>query len=105
MTHLPTGVVVSCQSERSQHKNRSTAMKMLRAKLYALEEEKRRQEHNAQFGAKSDNSWGNQIRSYVLQPYQLVKDLRTEVETSNVSAVLDGDLDRFIEAYLRQKKD
>ena len=104
MTHLPTGVVVSCQSERSQHKNRSTAMKMLRAKLYALEEEKRRQEHAAQFGAKSDNSWGNQIRSYVLQPYQMVKDLRTDVETSNVNAVLDGDLDAFIEAYLRQKK-
>ena len=103
MTHLPTGVVVSCQSERSQHKNRSTAMKMLRAKLYALEEEKRRAAHAAEFGNKSDNSWGNQIRSYVLQPYQLVKDLRTDVETSNVSAVLDGDLDAFIEAYLRQK--
>lgn len=105
LTHLPTGAVVSCQSERSQHKNRSTAMKMLRAKLYALEEERRRQEHAAQFGAKSENAWGSQIRSYVLQPYQMVKDLRTEVETSNVSAVLDGDLDAFIEAYLRQKHD
>lgn len=105
LTHLPTGVVVSCQSERSQHKNRSAAMKMLRAKLYALEEEKRRQEHAAQFGAKSENAWGSQIRSYVLQPYQMVKDLRTEVETSNVNAVLDGDLDAFIEAYLRQKRD
>jgi len=105
LTHLPTGIVVACQAERSQHKNRSTAMRILRARLYEHEEELRRQAHAAQFGAKSDNSWGNQIRSYVLQPYQMVKDLRTEVETSNVNAVLDGALDPFIEAYLRRKKD
>jgi peptide chain release factor 2 len=105
LTHLATGIVVSCQAERSQHKNRSTAMRILRARLYELEERTRRQAHAAEFGAKTDNSWGNQIRSYVLQPYQMVKDLRTDVETSNVNAVLDGDLDAFIEAYLRQKKD
>jgi peptide chain release factor 2 len=104
LTHLSTGIVVACQAERSQHKNRATAMRILRARLYEHEEEKRRQAHAAEFGAKSDNSWGNQIRSYVLQPYQMVKDLRTEVETSNVNAVLDGDLDAFIEAFLRQKQ-
>jgi peptide chain release factor 2 len=105
LTHLATGIVVACQAERSQHKNRATAMRVLRARLYEHEEQKRRQAHAAEFGAKTDNSWGNQIRSYVLQPYQMVKDLRTDVETSNVNAVLDGDLDAFIEAYLRQKKD
>ena len=105
LTHLATGIVVACQAERSQHKNRATAMRILRARLYEHEEQKRRQAHAAEFGAKTDNSWGNQIRSYVLQPYQMVKDLRTDVETSNVNAVLDGDLDAFIEAYLRQKKD
>jgi peptide chain release factor 2 len=104
LTHLPTGIVVTCQNERSQHKNRSTALKILRARLYELEEEKRRKEQEADYGAKTDNAWGNQIRSYVLQPYQMVKDLRTEVETSNVNAVLDGDLDAFIEAYLRNAK-
>lgn len=105
LTHLATGIVVACQAERSQHKNRATAMRILRARLYEHEEQRRRQAHAAEFGAKTDNSWGNQIRSYVLQPYQMVKDLRTDVETSNVNAVLDGDLDAFIEAYLRQKKD
>ena len=103
-THVPTGIVVTCQNERSQHKNRSTAMKILKARLYELEESKRDAERAAEYGQKSDNAWGNQIRSYVLQPYQMVKDLRTNAETSNVSAVLDGDIDLFIEAYLRHKK-
>ncbi len=101
LTHLETGIVVVCQSERSQHKNKANAMRILKARLYDLEDSKRRAEHAAESAAKGDNAWGNQIRSYVLQPYQLVKDLRTEVETSNVSAVLDGDIDLFINAYLR----
>jgi len=104
LTHLPTNIVVTCQNQRSQHKNRATAMKILKARLYEFEEEKRQSAHLAEYGAKTDNAWGNQIRSYVLQPYQMVKDLRTEAETSNVNAVLDGDIDMFIEAYLRQKK-
>ncbi len=104
LTHLPTGIVVCCQNERSQHKNRATAMKMLKARLYEHEEEKRRQEADAIRGEKAENGWGSQIRSYVLQPYQLVKDLRTEVETSNTAAVLDGDLDEFIEAFLKKSK-
>jgi peptide chain release factor 2 len=104
ITHLPTGITVSCQNERSQHKNRATAMRMLRARLYEHEEEKRRQEQAKISGEKADNAWGSQIRSYVLHPYQMVKDLRTEVETSNTQAVLDGDLDMFIEAMLKQKK-
>ncbi len=101
ITHLPTGTVVCCQNERSQHKNRATAMKMLKAKLYALEQEKKRAEADAIRGEKVDNGWGSQIRSYVLQPYQMVKDLRTDVETSNTAGVLDGDIDEFIEAYLK----
>lgn len=103
ITHLPTGVVVSCQVERSQHKNRAMAMQMLKARLYELEEEKRRQQAAQISGEKTDNSWGNQIRSYVLQPYQMVKDLRTGVETGNTAAVLDGDLDQFVEAWLRER--
>ncbi len=102
ITHIPTGTVVACQNERSQHKNRATAMNMLKARLYELELEKRRSTEDAIRGAKTDNGWGNQIRSYVLQPYQMVKDLRTEVETSNTAAVLDGDIQDFIEAYLKQ---
>lgn len=101
ITHLPTGTVVCCQNERSQHKNRATAMKMLKAKLYELEEAKRRNEADAIRGEKAENGWGSQIRSYVLQPYQMVKDLRTDVETSNTAGVLDGDIDEFIEAYLK----
>ena len=101
ITHLPTGIVVCCQNERSQHKNRATAMKMLKAKLYEYEEEKRRSEADAIRGEKMENGWGSQIRSYVLQPYQMVKDLRTEVETSDTAGVLDGDIDEFIEAYLK----
>lgn len=105
ITHLPTNIVVTCQNERSQHKNKATAMRILKARLYEREEEKRQAATAAASAAKGDNAWGNQIRSYVLQPYQMVKDLRTDAETSNVDAVLDGDIDMFIEAYLRQGGD
>jgi peptide chain release factor 2 len=101
ITHIPTGVVVACQAERSQHKNRSTAMKMLKARLFELEEEQRKREAEDIRGEKTEMGWGNQIRSYVLHPYQMVKDLRTNVETGNTAAVLDGDLDQFAEAWLR----
>jgi len=101
LTHLATGIVVTCQSERSQHKNKANAMRILKARLFDLEDSKRRAEHAAESAAKGDNAWGNQIRSYVLQPYQLVKDLRTDAETSNVAAVLDGDIDQFIVAWLK----
>ena len=103
ITHVPTGVVVTCQNERSQHKNRSTAMKILRARLYRLEEQKREDELRKLYGEKGEIAWGNQIRSYVLQPYQMVKDHRTNYETGNTDAVLDGDLDAFIEAYLKER--
>lgn len=101
ITHLPSGVVVSCQAERSQHKNRATAMKTLKSKLYQLEEAKRKDELAQFYGERGTVSWGNQIRSYVVHPYQMVKDLRTGVETSDVDGVLDGDLKPFIEAYLK----
>ncbi|PIW83791.1 MAG: peptide chain release factor 2, partial [Nitrospirae bacterium CG_4_8_14_3_um_filter_70_85] len=100
ITHIPTNTVVCCQNERSQHKNRSTAMKMLKAKLYELERRAKEAEQAVTNAEKKDISWGNQIRSYVLAPYQMVKDLRTRYEMSNVEAVLDGDLDGFIKAYL-----
>ena len=100
-THVPTNTVVQCQNERSQHKNRATAMKMLRAKLFALEEQKREAEIRGLQGEKGDIAWGHQIRSYVLQPYTLVKDNRTGVEKGNAAGVLDGDLNDFIDAYLR----
>ncbi|HVY52567.1 MAG TPA: peptide chain release factor 2 [Devosia sp.] len=100
ITHIPTGIVVACQAERSQHKNRATAMAMLKARLYEQELEKREAAANAEAAAKTEIGWGHQIRSYVLQPYQMVKDLRTGYETSNTSAVLDGDLDAFMEASL-----
>jgi peptide chain release factor 2 len=103
ITHLPSGIVVACQNERSQHKNRATAMKMLKAKLYQLELAKREAEL-AKFYDRGSISWGNQIRSYVLQPYQMVKDLRTGEETSNVQAVLGGALMPFIESYLRGQR-
>jgi peptide chain release factor 2 len=103
ITHLPTGVVVQCQNERSQHKNRSTAMKLLKARLYRLEEQKREEELKKLYGEKGEIAWGNQIRSYVLQPYQMVKDHRTGYETGNTDAVLDGEIDGFIEAYLKEK--
>ncbi len=104
ITHLPTGIVVSCQNQRSQHKNKAQAMKTLKAKLYQLEEAKREAELAKFYGERGSVSWGNQIRSYVLHPYQMVKDLRTGVETSNVQAVLGGELDKFIEAYLKGVK-
>jgi peptide chain release factor 2 len=103
ITHLPTGIAVACQNERSQHKNRATAWKMLRARLYELELKKREEAAMATEATKSDIGWGHQIRSYVLQPYQMVKDLRTGVETSNTQAVLNGDLDAFMEAALAQR--
>ncbi len=103
LTHVPTGIVVQCQSERSQHKNRSTAWDMLRARLYEAELERREAEANAQAASKTDIGWGHQIRSYVLQPYQLVKDLRTGVESTNPREVLDGALDPFMEAALAQR--
>ncbi len=104
LTHMPTGLVVACQAERSQGKNRETAMRMLKGKLYQLELSKR-EEELAKFYDHGSISWGNQIRSYVLQPYQMCKDLRTDVETSDVHGVLDGKLDPFIEGYLKMRKD
>jgi peptide chain release factor 2 len=101
ITHLPTGIVVSCQNERSQGKNKDQAFKMLRARLYEKREDEKRSEQERYYGEKGDMGWGNQIRSYVFQPYQLVKDLRTGVETGNIQAVMDGDLDRFINGWLR----
>jgi peptide chain release factor 2 len=103
ITHVPTGIVVACQQERSQHKNRAVAMAMLKSRLYELELQKREEEANKAAANKTEIGWGHQIRSYVLQPYQMVKDLRTDVETSNTAAVLDGDLDRFMEASLAQR--
>lgn len=100
ITHLPTDIVVQCQNERSQHKNKANAMKMLRARLYQLKQEEARAEIEEMEAAKKDISWGNQIRSYVFHPYTKVKDHRTEVETGNVQAVMDGELDEFIKAYL-----
>jgi peptide chain release factor 2 len=100
ITHMPSGIVVACQNERSQHKNRSTAMKMLKAKLYELEVNKRNAAAKVLEDAKSDVSWGNQIRSYVLDQSR-IKDLRTGVEVGNTTAVLDGDLDQFLEASLK----
>ncbi len=102
ITHLPTGIVVQCQNERSQHQNREVAMRVLRARLFELEREKREEEIAAQSGEKADVGFGSQIRSYVLHPYKLVKDLRTGEETANVDRVLDGDLDAFIYAYLKR---
>lgn len=101
MTHIPTGIVVSCQNERSQHKNRATALKMMRSRLYQHLLEKQREEQEAKQQEKKTIAWGNQIRSYVFQPYLMVKDHRTSHETGNVQAVMDGDLEGFIEAYLR----
>lgn len=101
ITHAPTGIVVQCQNERSQHQNKEMAMKMLKGKLYELEEEKREAELLKHHGSKKKIEWGSQIRSYVLHPYNMVKDHRTGVETSNTGAVLDGDIDIFSEAYLR----
>ena len=101
ITHVPTGIVVACQAERSQGRNRQMALNMLKAKLYQIEQDKKRAELDRQYGEKGDIAWGSQIRSYVFQPYQMVKDHRTGVETSNVQAVMDGDIDAFIEGKLR----
>jgi peptide chain release factor 2 len=103
LTHIPTNIVVFCQNDRSQHRNRAQAWDMLRAKLYEVEIKKREAKAAAEQAARTDIGWGHQIRSYVLQPYQMVKDLRTGVSTSNTGAVLDGDLDQFMEATLAQK--
>ncbi|WP_205749250.1 peptide chain release factor 2 [Desulfopila sp. IMCC35008] len=100
LTHLPTNIVVQCQNERSQHRNKDMAMKMLAARLYELEKEKQAEAQEGLSGDKKDIAWGSQIRSYVLQPYRMIKDHRTEHETGNVDAVLDGGLDPFIKAYL-----
>ncbi len=103
ITHLPTGIVVQCQNERSQHQNREVAMGVLRARLFELEREKREREIAAQSGEKADNEWGSQIRSYVLHPYKMVKDHRTGEQISDVDTVLDGDIDLFIYSYLKNR--
>jgi peptide chain release factor 2 len=103
IVHVPSGITVQCQKERSQHKNRAQAMKMLKARLYRLEEQKRDDEIARLYSQKGEIAWGNQIRSYVMQPYQMVKDHRTDFQTGNVSGVLDGQLDEFIESYLRYR--
>src|SRR5881394_1903860 len=104
IVHKPTGIVVACQAERSQGRNRELALKMLKAKIYELEQDKKRAEMDRQYGEKGDIAWGNQIRSYVFQPYQMVKDHRTGAETSNVQDVMDGNIDMFIQAKLRGQK-
>ena len=100
ITHIPSGIVVQCQNERSQHKNRAAAYAMLRARLYEAELQKREEEANAAAASKTEIGWGHQIRSYVLQPYQMVKDLRTGIESPTPQNVLDGDLDAFMSAAL-----
>ncbi len=103
ITHLPTGIVVQCQNERSQHKNKSMAMKVLRSRLYELEMEKKKEKMEKIQGEKKDIAWGSQIRSYVLHPYRLIKDHRSGFETGNVDPILDGDLDKVIQSYLLYK--
>lgn len=104
ITHLPTGIVVTCQNERSQYKNKSTAMKVLRARVYDLKQKEQEAKMAKEYGQKSDIAWGSQIRSYVFQPYTMVKDHRTGVETSNGNAVMDGEIDIFIQAYLKSSR-
>jgi peptide chain release factor 2 len=103
ITHMPSGIVVTCQNERSQHKNRAVAMKLLRARLYQLEVDKRKEEQTKIEGEKKEIGFGSQIRSYVMQPYQMVKDLRTGHEVGDIQRILDGDLDEFVEAFLAQQ--
>jgi peptide chain release factor 2 len=105
ITHLPTGIVVTCQNERSQHKNKAVAMNILRARLYALKKKEQDEKLEEFIGEKKDIAWGSQIRSYTMQPYQLIKDHRTGVEIGNVNAVMDGGIDEFIKEYLLMKKD
>ncbi|MBN1674136.1 MAG: peptide chain release factor 2 [Kiritimatiellae bacterium] len=104
ITHVPTGIIVACQAERSQHKNRSRAMSLLRARLHEWTLDQKRKDMEKHYGEKGEIAWGHQIRSYVLHPYSLVKDLRTDTEVGNVSGVLDGDLDPFIEAFLKWQR-
>ena len=104
ITHIPTGIVVQCQNERSQHKNKAAAMKVLKARLYDLEQRRQKEKLDKLEDAKTDIAWGNQIRSYVLHPYRMIKDLRTRVETGDTDRVLDGDLDKFIRAALVLRK-
>ncbi len=104
ITHMPTNIVAQCQNERSQHKNKATAMKVLKARLYELEREKRRKKLEKQYAEKQRIEWGSQIRSYVMHPYSMVKDHRTNYQTSNVQAIMNGDLDNFMEAYLKLKR-
>ena len=101
LTHVPTGIVVTCQNDRSQHKNRATAMRMLKSRLYEKQQDEKRAEMDQFYGEKGEIGWGNQIRSYVFQPYQMVKDLRTGVDTSDIQGVMDGDINRFIHNWLR----
>jgi peptide chain release factor 2 len=103
ITHIPTNIVVQCQNDRSQHKNKASAMKMLKARLYEAELKKKEEAAEVSNSTKTENGWGSQIRSYVLQPYQMVKDLRTEVETSDTGGVLDGDLEKFVSASLSMR--
>ena len=103
ITHLSTKIVVQCQNERSQHKNKETCYKMLRSRLYEHEIQKREEENQKELSSKTDIGWGHQIRSYVLQPYQLVKDLRNKIESGNPKSVLDGNIDQFIEANIKNK--
>jgi len=103
ITHVPTGIVVACQAERSQHKNRAKAMKVLRARVYEWMRDQKRKEMERFYGKKGEIAWGSQIRSYVLQPYTMVKDHRTNIETSNVESVLNGDIHDFVEAYLKKE--
>lgn len=103
ITHLPTGIIVQCQNERSQHKNKATAVKILKARLYEAEREKKMKALEKQYAEKQEIAWGSQIRSYVMHPYSMVKDHRTDYETSNTQAVMNGEIGGFIEAYLRKK--
>jgi peptide chain release factor 2 len=103
ITHIPTDIVVQCQNERSQHKNKAMAMKILKARLYELEKEKKRKEIEKQYAEKREIAWGSQIRSYVMHPYSMVKDHRTGFQTSNTTAVMNGEIDGFIEAFLKKK--
>ncbi|HNS05656.1 MAG TPA: peptide chain release factor 2, partial [Candidatus Saccharicenans sp.] len=104
ITHLPTGIVVQCQNERSQHQNKAKAMRLLKARLYEIEKQKKQEKLDKLEDSKSDIAWGNQIRSYVLHPYKMIKDLRTRLETGDVDRILDGDLDDFIRASLTLRK-